>query len=408
MSILLWTLIALPVTLALYAYVAYPLLVWLLARRHPGGPPAEPAEWPTVSITVPAYNEEVQIRGTIESLLLLDYPADRRQILVVSDASTDRTDEIVREYADRGVELLRMPVRGGKGAAEGAAARRLTGEIIVNTDASVRIRPDALKALIRWFGDPTVGLASGRDISVARVDTDVNVGESGYVGYEMWIRRLESRFSGIIGASGCFYAIRAHLHRVPLPSSLSRDFASAMITREHGYRAVSVDEATCLVPRTGSLRREYRRKVRTMTRGMETLSHKRHLLNPFRYGPFGWMLFSHKVCRWLIPWAALPAVAAVALASTTVGWALWATVGLAAFGVLALLGWLGAERPSLPRVLSLPAFIVAGNLAAVHAGWRAMQGDDDSLWEPTRRATVPVHAAAQPAEELEPSLTTSH
>src|SRR5690606_9975516 len=144
------------------------------------------------------------------------------------------------------------------------------------------IRPDALKRLVEQFTDPTVGLASGRDISVSRLDDDTNLGESGYVGYEMGIRRLETRLSGIVGASGCFYAIRAHLHRVPLPTALSRDFASAMITREHGYRAVSVDDATCLVPRSGSLGREYRRKVRTMTRGMRTLWFKRHLMNPMR------------------------------------------------------------------------------------------------------------------------------
>src|SRR5690606_16822661 len=101
--------------------------------------------------------------------------------------------------------------------------------------------------------------------------------------YEMWVRRLETRISGIVGASGCFYAIRAHLHRVHLKDSLSRDFAAALIAREHGYRSVSVDDAVCYVPRAPSLHREYRRKVRTITRGMETLHNRGHLLNPLEY-----------------------------------------------------------------------------------------------------------------------------
>ena len=179
------TLAAWAVALALlffaYTYFGYPLLLRLFGgtRRPPRPVDAEPDEWPRVSITVPAYNEEDQIRPLIESLLAIDYPRDRLQILIVSDASSDRTDEIVREYEDRGIELLRMEERGGKTKAENAAARRLTGEIVVNTDASIRIAPDALKSLIAVFRDPTVGLASGRDISVGPNHEHGNRAESG-------------------------------------------------------------------------------------------------------------------------------------------------------------------------------------------------------------------------------------
>ena len=117
MHTLAWILVALPVAVALYAYLGYPLLFWLVARARPRPEGAAPGEWPMVSIVIPAYNEERQIRGSIEALLAQDYPPDRRQIVILSDASTDRTDEIVAEYASRGVELLRMPVRSGKTAA---------------------------------------------------------------------------------------------------------------------------------------------------------------------------------------------------------------------------------------------------------------------------------------------------
>lgn len=388
MTYLALALISIPVALGFYAYAGYPLILWVIQRFRPTPPVREPEEWPRISITVPAFNEEAQIRGTIESLLRLDYPADRRQILIVSDASTDRTDDIVREYADRGVELLRVEERRGKGAAENAAAQHLTGEIVINTDASIRIAPEAIRPLIARFADAEVGLASGRDVSVSSLEAEANVGESGYVGYEMWIRQLETRIAGIVGASGCFYAIRTHLHREPLPEHVSRDFAAAIVARENGYRAVSVDEATCLVPRTGSLRSEYRRKVRTMTRGMETLWFKRALLDPRRYGIFSWMLFSHKVCRWLLPWSAPIGLLGLLMLAPSQPLALAAIVAAGAVLLLGGIGWLLAERITLPRVLSVPAFALASNFAAIHAGTRALQGKANALWEPTRREVI--------------------
>jgi cellulose synthase/poly-beta-1,6-N-acetylglucosamine synthase-like glycosyltransferase len=205
----------------------------------------------------------------------------------------------------------------------------------------------------------------------------------------MNIRDLETRVGSIVGASGCFYAIRPELHRIPLPESLSRDFASALHTREHGYRAVSVSDAVCFVPRTSSLRTEYRRKVRTITRGMETLIHKRALLNPFRYGTFAWMLFSHKVCRWALPWFGIAAFVLVAVAAPGSTWA----AGLLAAGtvtlVLAMVGWIRAEAKRVSRAFSVPAYLVAGNLAAAHSFLRLLRGDRNPTWEPTRRSTVP-------------------
>jgi len=379
------SLIVVGLGIVVYAYVGYPAvlkLVSLLRPRRPGA--REPAQWPLITITVPAYNEERAIGSTLEALLAIDYPADRRQILVVSDASSDRTDEIVSGFADRGVELLRLPVRGGKTAAENAAQRHLRGDIIVNTDASVRIAPDALKPLIARFSDPEVGLASGRDVSVAQTGGDRNRGESGYVGYEMWVRDLETRVDSIVGASGCFYAIRRELHLSFVPSAFSRDFASALITREHGSRAVTVNEAVCFVPRLGSLRREYRRKVRTMTRGLETLWYKRHLLNPLRYGRFAWMLASHKLIRWLAPWGLVLAVAGWLLLAVPSGWLL-AVAPLATLATLAVAGWYWPEDRRAPRLVSMPAYGVFGTIAALESWVRALRGELTAVWEPTRR-----------------------
>jgi hypothetical protein len=201
----------------------------------------------------------------------------------------------------------------------------------------------------------------------------------------MWIRDLETSVHGIVGASGCFYAIRGDLHRIPTPDALSRDFAAALKCEDAGLRAVSVPDAVCLVPRTTSLRREYGRKVRTITRGMETLLYRKALLDPFRHGLFAWMLFSHKVCRWALPWAAVVGALGLLLLARDQGWAL-ALLAIGLGGVLlGALGWLlGDDRP-LPRVIQMAGFALVGNLAAMHAGVRALLGARDPLWEPTRR-----------------------
>ena len=376
----------LPAVLALWAYVGYPLLLWLLTRA--GGRRVirtDPSEWPTVSFSLPARNEEKNIRATLEALLALDYPRDRIQVVVGSDASSDGTDDIVLEYADRGVELVRLDLRAGKTAVENSLVPYLKGDLVVNTDATIRILPDALKPLVRAFGDPTVGVASGRDVSVGDEAREANRAESGYVGYEMWVRSLETRKGGIVGASGCFYAIRSDLHQSMFPTHLSRDFASAMIAHEHGYRAVSVDEAVCLVPRATSLRAEYRRKIRTMARGLETLWFKRALLNPFRHGDFALMLFSHKFCRWVVHLLLPAALVAVVVLSARHGEALLVTL------VVALGTWLGITalrwpdgRP-MPRLVQWGGYLFAVNLAGFQAWIQALTGDQNPIWEPTRR-----------------------
>jgi cellulose synthase/poly-beta-1,6-N-acetylglucosamine synthase-like glycosyltransferase len=379
-------LIAGPTALALYAYVGYPIILRLLAVGRPGPRPlADPPEWPLISISLPAYNEEKSIRGTLEALLALEYPAERRQILVSSDASTDGTDEIVREFATRGVELIRLPSRAGKTAAENAAAHHFRGEIVVNTDATIRIPPKSLKPLIRVFQDPTIGVASGRDISVGRAEVETNQGESGYVGYEMWIRKLETRVGSIVGASGCFYAIRRELVTDLFPEALSRDFASPLRAREAGYRTVSVDDAICFVPRTASIRSEFNRKVRTMARGLETLWYKRALMNPAVYGGFAWMLLSHKLCRWLVHLALPLALVGLVLLALVKPPAL---VVLAAVLLVATLGTLALRWPdgrAMPSPVALCGFLVAVNVAALLAWTKALRGERNPIWEPTRR-----------------------
>ena len=175
-----------------YTYAGYPAALWVAAAvRTPRAAPADGTALPYITITIPVYNEAAVIATTLEAVLEVDYPADRRQIVVISDASTDETDKIVGTFASRGVELARMPERRGNTAAENEFRKALRGEIIINTDASVRIHRSALRRLVAALADPSVGVASSRDVSVARVDDRANPGESAYVGYEMKVRDLE-------------------------------------------------------------------------------------------------------------------------------------------------------------------------------------------------------------------------
>ncbi|HEX7938044.1 MAG TPA: glycosyltransferase, partial [Gemmatimonadaceae bacterium] len=299
-----------------YTYVGYPLALGALTLgRRRATIVDDRTEWPMVTICLVARNAGSTIAQTIERLLALDYPADRRHILIASDASSDATDDEIRAYAHRGVQLVRVDVRCGKTACENWASGQLRGQIVVNTDVDVVVDRNAIKRLVRAFDDPRVALASGRDVSIPPQSTAApgTRSESSYIGYEMMLRALETDLGGIVGASGCLYAVRPDIQRTWLPGGLCRDFAAALIARRRGLRAVSVDDAVCYVPRSTDLGAEFRRKRRTCTRGLATLLYFGALLNPLRYGAFAWMLASHKLMRWLSPWVALPVVGAIAV-----------------------------------------------------------------------------------------------
>jgi cellulose synthase/poly-beta-1,6-N-acetylglucosamine synthase-like glycosyltransferase len=376
---------AAPLVIGLYAYVGYPVILWVVAGVRPRASSARhSAEWPSVTITVPVYNARSSIGATLEALVRLDYPRDRFQLLVVSDASTDGTDDVVRKFADRGVELLRLPERRGKTAAENAAVAASRGEILVNVDSTILVPAESLKRLVRVFDDPTIGVASGRDVSVGDAVNKGTHAESRYVGYEMWVRDLETRVGSIVGASGCFYGSRRHVHGRPLPIGLSWDFAAALVARIQGYRSVSVPSAVCMVPRSAQIRTELSRKARTMARGLSTLFYHRALMNPLRYGGFAVMLISHKLLRWL-PYLLAP-IAYIALCILAVE-----NVNARALLAVLTIGLLvGAasikQRDSIrARPIAFAGFVVAVFSAGFLAWCTAIRQTQMATWEPTQR-----------------------
>ncbi len=390
-----WILLGVATGLTFYVVAGYPLLLRICrplmsrssvipqeARAVPPGPVL--ADLYHVTVCVVVRNGRGMIEGCIRAILASDWPPQLLEVVVVSDASDDGTDEAVRALDDPRVRLVRMPVRGGKTQAENAVASSLGGQIIVNTDASVRLAPGAIRALCEAFSDPSVGAASGVDLSAEKGRDD----DSRYVGFEMWLRTLETASGGIVGNSGSIYAIRSDLHGRAIPGHLSRDLASALVVHEAGLRSVLVPGATCIVPGSRSLRVENRRKIRTAMRGMQTLHYFRHQLAIHREGWFAFKLWSHKVARWALPPLLFALGPVLLLSAAQNGWSPgWTAASAAWVGVFGVFGMVFVleEKVRFPRwALALAYFgmaIIAGTVACV----QALLPPGDGHWEPTPR-----------------------
>jgi cellulose synthase/poly-beta-1,6-N-acetylglucosamine synthase-like glycosyltransferase len=229
-------------SLVFYAYAGYPALIVLAATLRPRGVARRAGHTPDATVLVVVNDEEAVIAAKLDNLLCLDYPKDRLQIVVVSDGSIDRTDEIVKDYEARGIELMAVPGPRGKAAALNQAVPHARGEMLVLTDARQPLAPDAVRALASYLADPTVGAVSGEMHLVAPSEGGVK-GVGLYWNYEKLIRRAESRFDSTVGVTGAFYAVRKELF-VPLdPRTILDDVALPMEIAMRGYRVVFAPEA---------------------------------------------------------------------------------------------------------------------------------------------------------------------
>ena len=210
---------------------------------------------PTVAVIVAAYNEEAAIARRIENLLALDYPADKLQIVVSSDASSDRTEEIALEYS--GVQVISNP-RGGKVAAQDSAVRQTDSELVVFSDANCTWSPDALRALVRSFADPDVAYVCGQ---LQILDADGGNKEGVYWRYEMGVRQAESQLGSVTGGNGSIYAVRRSDY-VEVDPRFGHDLSLPYLMVQRGRRAVYEPGAHAWEKPTPSNETEYRRKVR--------------------------------------------------------------------------------------------------------------------------------------------------
>ncbi|MBI4161311.1 MAG: glycosyltransferase family 2 protein [Acidobacteria bacterium] len=285
-------------TLLGYAWAGYPLLLWILGRGRRWPAPEEPARLPAVSLLIPAHNEAEVLPAKLDNCRDLDYPADRLEIVVISDASTDATDRFAEERGGANVRLFRLPDRLGKVEGLNRAVPGVRGEILVVSDANTMLRRDAIRNLVRHFGDRSVGLVSGELRLVNPGATLAGAKESLYWRYECRVRRFESRLGRIMGATGPLYACRTGLFR-PVPPNMFDDLVIPVRILLAGYSTRYDPDAVGWEEAAGDVRSDLHRRLRNASRGAR--STRLLLGEAFRLGAPGvsLQLFSHKLLRWV-------------------------------------------------------------------------------------------------------------
>jgi cellulose synthase/poly-beta-1,6-N-acetylglucosamine synthase-like glycosyltransferase len=369
------------VALLIYTYAGYPLLMLLLSRIA-ANPVRKSDIAPRVSLIVTAYNEETAIARKIDHTLALDYPRDKLEIIVASDGSTDRTNEIVESYASSNVRLIRVAGRRGKTAAQNEAVRASQGEIVVFTDATTVLEKDVIRNLVRNFADPGVGCVGGELRYVNTSAAAVGSGAVSYWHYERALKKWESIASSLIGVSGCLYAVRKSIYR-DMPPELMSDFAVAMETYQQGYRVAYEGQAVACETALSDPVLEFAMRVRVAIRSYTVLWRKRELLNPFRHGIYAIQLLSHKVSRYAAPLYLLDVWIANAFLLEYVLLQVFFAAQCAFYAVAMLGHWLIRHRLSV-KLLAAPYYFVLANTAALVALARFIGGDRIVVWKPVR------------------------
>lgn len=370
---------------AIYSYFIYPLILRVLVAKVGIKTPVDDAQGAAVaksiSLIVTAYNEESRIRQKIENSLQLINGDTRLEIIIASDCSTDTTDEIVQEYATRGVRLVRAPERLGKEHAQQCAIQEAVGEILVFSDVATEIPADAIQKLMTYFTDRAIGAVSSEDRFTSQ-DGSI-AGEGAYVKYEMWLRQQESKLAGLVGLSGSFFAVRKSLCNewdIHSPS----DFNTALNTAKAGLRAVTAPDVLGFYQDLKDPSKEYQRKIRTVIRGMTGLSRHVEVMGFGKFGFFSFQVISHKLMRWLTPWFLLIFFLLNALVADD-----------GAFYFLLFLGQLGFYGVAvvahfLPNLQSISAiklvyFFVQVNIALLDASIKFIAGQRMTTWKPSAR-----------------------
>jgi cellulose synthase/poly-beta-1,6-N-acetylglucosamine synthase-like glycosyltransferase len=363
-----------------YSYALYPALLRMAPPRAASGPVSKPVrDWPSVTLVIACRNEARRLRHKLDNALAVDYP--QLEIAVASDASDDDSDDIVREYASRGVRLIRSPERRGKEFAQGLAMSQTTGEVLVFSDAGTDLPPDSIRHLVENLTDPSIGAVSSEDRFISE-DGRV-VGEGAYVKYEMWLRRLESQRAGLVGLSGSFFGVRRSVvgaWNAAIPS----DFACALYAVKAGMRAVSDPRVVGVYKDIKDPSKEFGRKVRTAVRGMSAVAALREVLNPFRFGLFAFQVWSHKVMRWLVPlFMTMLLVTSLLLAPEHPLYA--AALAAQAAGYVLVLAAHVMPRLRQVALVRLAYFFVQVNLALGQAGIDFLRGRRIVTWDPSAR-----------------------
>lgn len=364
-----------------YIYVFYPAILYVMAKK-PLVIRCEPDYQPTVSILIAAFNEERDIVATLENKIAQNYPQDKFEVLVVSDESTDATDDLVNDFAERSpvpVRLLRQEPRAGKTAGLNKLVPEASGDIIVFSDANSLWGEDTLTNLCRNFSDSKVGYVTGKMIYVAEDGSTIGDGCSSYMKYENWLRESETAIGSIVGVDGGIDAMRRSIH-AKLNDDQLPDFVQPLKVVEKGYRVIYEPEAILKEHSLTDSSAEYRMRVRVSLRAIWALWDMKQLFNPFSYGIFSWQLLSHKLLRYLAFLPLLTALFSNFLIMPdswfyTLTFLIQVLFYCAAY--LDFKGWLAG-----PDLLRMPHYFCLLNIASAEAFWRFLKGEKKVLWKP--------------------------
>ena len=380
-----------------YALFGYPLLLdWMAARSH--NPVQKDDKLRTVSFVIAVYNGEKFLERKLKAIFAQNYPRELMDVLVISDGSTDRTDDIARSFANQGVRFLRV-AHGGKAAALNAGVPLVSGEIVALNDVRQTLDPDCLRNIIACFGDPKVGAVSPQTI-IVQGETHEETTTSLYWRYEHWIRLRLTRLDSTFGYSGAFAAIRRSLWTPLPPGTLLDDVYEPLVAFFKGYRILMEPTATMYDYPT-VLHSEFRRKVRLQAGLYQMLKIMPELLSSRNRMRLHFL--SAKYGRIVIPYCLI----AVALA--TIGlppyWRAAAAWGQVLFYGLALLDAAIPDGISLKKVTSpIRTFVVlmAASLAAV----RVYFVQPTSLWKEASYRSAIAEPAPQPADSPKSKVPT--
>ncbi len=393
------------IALIIYSYIGYPIVLFVLSSLF-SRQTRRADITPRVSLIITARNEEKDIRAKLENALDMDYPEELYEIIVASDCSTDRTDDIVRSFADRGVILYREDRHYGKTITQNHAVKHSTGEILVFSDATTIYEKHALRAIVRQFADPQVGCVAGQLIYIDPNSTTVGKGCSSYWNYEKLIKHFESRLGSLIGVSGCLYAVRRSC-QVRLRDDMIDDFVIASEIRGMGLRTVYEPEAMAFEDTNKGYRDEFKMRVRIVKQTLNAIWRYRSLMKGHEDGSYAFQMISHKVMRYLVPFFLLAVLISncflvepndlLALFERRWDWptadTFWpqlltlSLVGQVLFYLAAAFGYV-LNRLGIKRLgpLALPVYFVLVNLAVLFAMVKSVGGENYVVWEPNRDA----------------------
>ena len=372
-------------TLMAYVYFGYPILVWVLSWFVPLEIPREEYR-PSISLIIPAHNEERWIRQKLENTRKLDYQQDRLQIIVASDGSTDRTADIAREFAAHNVQVAEFLERQGKQEMLNQLAPNATGEILVMTDTHVLLETSSVRRLVEHFADPGVGCITGQRRCILQPGVSQGAGEGWYWRYESWIKKSESRLHSCLGAHGQLYAVRRSIF--PKVERVGEDFYIPMkVIAATGLRVLFEPDAIAYTPAAATLKIEFERKTRAHVSFLLTLPMLPELLVPWRTRVW-WQFVSHHLLRMFVPVALLGLAAMSCVLAPTSRFFLGVTAAQAVFYALAAMGFVLAQRDIRVKLFYVPFYFTFANLAVACALLRWPRGKYDYAWNRTERIPI--------------------